>query len=188
MISETVSVTSSASQHQGVQRMQSGLSALRETLRSLTGSKSVAAAFLGAAVATLVVLADRMIDSWADEHLMAAWVLMWALVFFTVGLFSGAARVLAKRAVAVAGNWAATQAQARADERLWAYAKHDPRVMAELRIAQVRGRTDISDDERREAMQQIISNADSARGANVNDEIEAANRRRGFVVRAHMYL
>jgi HJR/Mrr/RecB family endonuclease len=43
-----------------------------------TSSKILANLLLAAGVASLVVAFDQMIDSWAESHLVAAWLALWA--------------------------------------------------------------------------------------------------------------
>lgn len=105
-------------------------------------TKGLSAMLLAAMVSALVVVADRLIDTWADGHLLAAWVALWAVGFAALAVFSGAARKLAVSAVVALDKWSQRVAQNRADERLWAIAQADPRVMADLQMAIARGRGD----------------------------------------------
>ena len=41
-------------------------------------AKGLSAMLLAAMVSALVVVADQLIDTWADGHLLAAWVALWA--------------------------------------------------------------------------------------------------------------
>ncbi len=91
-----------------------------------------------AMVSALVVVADQLIDTWADGHLLAAWVALWLIGFAALAYFSGAARKLVGAAINAGNAWSERIAKARADERLWAIAKADPRVMADLNAARSR--------------------------------------------------
>ncbi len=97
-------------------------------------AKGLSAMLLAAMVSALVVVADQLIDTWADGHLLAAWVALWAVGFGALAIFSGAARKLAIAAVDALDAWSRRVAQTRADERLWAIAQADPRVMADLQM------------------------------------------------------
>jgi len=99
-------------------------------------SRGLAGMLLAAAVAALVVVADQLVSIWADGHLFLAWVAMWAVVFASMALFSGAARRLSQRLVRALDSWARHQAEARAEERFMLLAQRDPRMMAEFRRAQ----------------------------------------------------
>ena len=61
------------------------------------GARRLSALLLAAVLATLVVIADQVIDTWADGHLMLAWVILWALVFAGLALFADGARRLARQ-------------------------------------------------------------------------------------------
>ena len=102
-------------------------------------AKGLSAMLLMAMVSALVVVADQLIDTWADGHLLAAWVALWAVGFAALAVFGGAARKVAATLIVALDGWSQRVAQARADERLWAIAQSDPRVMADLQMAIQRG-------------------------------------------------
>jgi hypothetical protein len=103
--------------------------------KNFDSTRGLAAMLLAAVVSALVVAADQMVDSWAEGHLLAAWVVVWAVGFAAMALFAGTARRLAVRVVASLDAWSVRQARARADQRLWATALSDPRIMADLQVA-----------------------------------------------------
>lgn len=105
-------------------------------------ARSLAVMLLAAVVAAMVVLADRLINTWADGHLFLAWVALWVVVFAGMALFAGTARSIAQRTVRSLDGWSETIAQARADARLWSIAQSDPRLMQELQQAVVRERAE----------------------------------------------
>jgi hypothetical protein len=111
--------------------------------REFDGARSLAALLLAAAVAALVVVADRLVSTWADGHLLAAWVFLWVVILAGLALFAGTARRLARRTMRALDGWAQSRAQSRADARLWDAARSDPRLMGELMQAQAR---DLDDD------------------------------------------
>ncbi|MEY5098955.1 MAG: hypothetical protein RJA36_1674 [Pseudomonadota bacterium] len=100
-------------------------------------TRGLAAMLLAAAVAALAVVADQLIDTWADNHLFLAWLLMWTVVFAGSLLLTGTARRLSLRAIVRLDHWARARAQARADARFLVFAQQDPRLMTELQAAQV---------------------------------------------------
>lgn len=108
------------------------------------GARRLSALLLAAVLATLVVIADQVIDTWADGHLMLAWVLLWALVFAGLALFADGARRLARRSMAALDDWSRSLAEARAEMRLWEMARQDPRLMSDLIAA--RSRAELDDD------------------------------------------
>lgn len=98
----------------------------------------LAALLLAAAVAALAVTVDQMIGNWGEDHLLAAWVAMWAVVFAGSLVLAGTARRTARRVMAHLNTWARRQAQARADARFLAMAQVDSRLAADLQAAKSR--------------------------------------------------
>jgi hypothetical protein len=121
--------------HPGVARAEQVVQNVRDIRDNFNGPRSLSTLLLAAVVAAMVVVADQLIDTWADGHLLAAWVALWAVGFVAVGLFAGATRDLAGRLMAGLDAWSARVAQRRADERLWAIAQTDARLMADLQGA-----------------------------------------------------
>ena len=102
------------------------------------GARGLSALLLAAAIATLIVVADQVIDAWADGHLMLAWVLLWAVVFAGLALFADSARRIARRGMVALDTWSRSLAEARAEMRLWEMARRDPRLMSDLMAARDR--------------------------------------------------
>lgn len=109
------------------------------------GARGLAAVLLAAAVAALVVVADRLISTWADGHLLLAWVFLWVVIFAGSVLLAGTARRLAQRAMRSLDGWSQKLAQSRAEARLWDLAQSDPRLMGELTQARQRALEDPRD-------------------------------------------
>lgn len=103
--------------------------------RRLGNRKGLAALLLAAAVAALLVTANQLVDTWSDNHLLAAWVVMWAIGFAALGLLAGTARKLAAGLAAGFNAWSHRVARAHADAHFMETARHDPRIMAELQAA-----------------------------------------------------
>jgi hypothetical protein len=132
--------------HPGVERLERAAQAASQWRESLSPTRGLAATLLAAMVATLILAVDRVMDTWADAHLLAAWVLMWVIGFAALALLAPTARALAARAMAVLDGWSRRTAYRRADERLWDLARRDPRVMADLRAAASRAEEQAADD------------------------------------------
>ena len=101
-------------------------------------SKTLAGVLLSAVLASLLVVADQVIENWADGHLLLGWVALWSLVFAGLAF---CARPLRRASMAMAQaveGWLLSARQAREEARLWECARLDPRVMDELRAAQAR--------------------------------------------------
>lgn len=125
-------------EHPGVARFESAVGAARQLRKGFDGSRGLAGLLLAAMVAAMVVVADQLVENWAEGHLLVAWVAMWAVAFSVIALFAGTARQLAARVLSALDAWSRAIAQARADVRLWEAAKADPRVMADLQVAMAR--------------------------------------------------
>jgi hypothetical protein len=98
---------------------------------------------LAAVVAAMVVVADRLISTWADGQLFLAWVFLWVVVFAGMALFADTARSLARRAVVPLDGWSKALAEARAETRLWEMARMDHRLMSELVAARNRAADEV---------------------------------------------
>lgn len=107
-------------------------------VRRFDGARGLAAMLLAAAVAALVVLADQLIDTWADGHLFLGWVALWVVIFAGSALLAGTARRMARSTLTALDSWSRSLAEARAEARLWELAKLDPRLKAELIQARAR--------------------------------------------------
>jgi hypothetical protein len=121
--------------HGGVERVERAVEAAGHLRKGWTLSRGIAGMLLAAVVSALLVVADQLMDTWADGHLLAAWVLLWVIGFAAVALLAPAARVAGRRAVAGLDRWSQNVARHRADERLWDLARRDPRVLADLQAA-----------------------------------------------------
>ncbi len=121
--------------HPGVARAEAVAGAVQGLYKNFDSSKGLSAVMLAAVVSALVVAADQLVDTWADGHLLAAWVAVWAVGFAAMVMLAGTVRRLALTTKAALDTWAANQARARADQRLWQTALSDPRIMADLQVA-----------------------------------------------------
>jgi hypothetical protein len=105
---------------------------------ALDGSRTLAGMLLAAVLAALLVVADQVIDTWSDGHLLAGWVALWTVAFAALAVL---APPLRQMAAYLAGgffrNIAAVRA-AQVEARMWEMASHDPRVMDEIRAAMAR--------------------------------------------------
>jgi hypothetical protein len=128
--------------HPGADRLERTVDAAGRVVtrvrKNLSASRGLSAVLLAAMAATLLVVTDQLVDIWADGHLLAAWMLTWAVVFSALALLAPAARSLADRAIQGLNSWSSNVARRHADERLLALARKDPRVMADIRAAVLR--------------------------------------------------
>jgi hypothetical protein len=100
-----------------------------------SSSKTLANLLLAAGVAAWVVGVDQMIDSWAESHVVAAWLALWAVAVLAIVVLRGLTRHLAQNLMTGLDAWSAHVARSRADERLWSMAQSDPRLMSDLQVA-----------------------------------------------------
>ena len=100
-----------------------------------TSSKTLANLLLAAGVAALVVGVDQLIDNWAESHVVAAWLALWAVAVLAIVALRGLTRHLAQNLMTGLDAWSAHVARSRADERLWSMAQSDPRLMSDLQVA-----------------------------------------------------
>lgn len=118
--------------HAGVERVQRGFGALMSLAAGFDGARGAATLLLAAIVSALLVVANQVVDSWTEGHLLAVWIAMWTVAFAGIALFAGPAR---RAVLAVhAGLKAAAAARRRAaeDRRFLEVARTDARVMADL--------------------------------------------------------
>lgn len=134
-------------------------------------ARPLATLLLAAFVAALAVVADRWVDSWSDDHLFAAWLLIWAVVFAATVLASGPTRRLAQVILMALSEWAGARQQARAEAMLRELLHDDERLMADISLA-----PDCA-DLRATAQAAPSYDADAARGANIDEEISASKLR-----------
>ena len=110
----------------------------RSKRRAFDSARGLSALLLGAMVSAMVVVADQLIETWADGHLLVAWVALWLVSFTALALFAGSAHKLSNSVADALDAMAKRRAGKRADEHLWAMAQADPRLMADLQGAMAR--------------------------------------------------
>ena len=125
-------------EHPGVVRIERAGQSIQNAARRFDPTRSGASLLLAAIVAALVVVANQVIDTWSEGHLLAAWIVMWTVAFAAMALLAAPAKiaVIAMRAGLV--RWNTARKQAEQDRELWALAQTDSRVMADLTCAMSR--------------------------------------------------
>lgn len=131
--------------HAGAERLTNGFDTLRRLAANLPGTKGLPGVLVVGGVSAAIVVADQIVSAWTDGHLLLGWVAMWVIVFALLAVFSDAIRAwpTALRRRLVASRRAA--AQRVEDERTWAVAQSDPRLMAELQCALTRAQQQAAD-------------------------------------------
>ena len=124
-----------STKHPGVARVESAVEAAQHLRQGFSGTRGLAKLLLSAIAAAVMVVAYQVMDTMAEGHLLVLWIGLWAVAFVTLAIFANTTRELAIRMKAGLDGWSRSVAAARADERLWAMAKVDSRVMADLQLA-----------------------------------------------------
>jgi len=97
--------------HPGVERVEGIVEKYQAYSRPFEGAKALAAVLLGALVSSLLVVANQVIDSWSDGHLMAAWIALWIVAFSSLALFDGPVRAIAQNLKRSVHQWLVSRAQ-----------------------------------------------------------------------------
>jgi hypothetical protein len=119
-------------QHPGVVRAERLAENVRNLASRFDGTRATATLLLAAIVAALLVVANQVVETWTEGHLLAAWIVMWTVVFAALGLFAAPARRAACALRQGLRNWAEARRQAAQDEQVWNAALLDARVMADI--------------------------------------------------------
>ena len=127
-----------SNQHSGVGRVESAIDAAKQLRQGFSGTRGLATLLLSAMAAAVMVVAYQVMDSVTEGHLLVMWIAIWAVAFAALALFAGTARRLATQLKTGLADWSQSLAQARADQRMWAAARNDARVMADLQAAMSR--------------------------------------------------
>ncbi len=111
---------------------------LPKTTNTEEKSRPLAGMLLAAGMAALLVTADQVIDSWTDGHMLAAWVALWTVTFAALAILATPLRKMSDTGAAWVSAYRKARAERRQDEKMWELARHDHRVMAEIRMASIR--------------------------------------------------
>ena len=121
--------------NQSAARMEMRLAAKAAMEPKAEGSKTLAGMLLAASLASLLVVADQVISTWSDGHLLAGWVALWTVAFGALAfLASPLRRVSTAASATLVSSWETFKARRR-EEKMWEFARHDQRLMAELQAA-----------------------------------------------------
>ena len=126
------------SQHPGVARAEQAVQTFRRLGTGFNGARGAATLLLSAVVAALLVVANQVVDTWTEGHLLMAWVLMWTIAFAALALLAAPARNAGSVLRTALGVWAERRRAAAEDDKLWELARTDARVMADISRAMSR--------------------------------------------------
>lgn len=102
------------------------------SLQARTSPRVLAALLLSAAVAAAMLVTEHWLETWASRHQLGAWLALWAVGVAALLALRGLTRRGAQAILQTLDDWSARAARRRADERLWALARQDARLMADL--------------------------------------------------------
>lgn len=104
----------------------------RRAIARVPESQALAGMLMAAVLAALLVVADHLIETWSDGHLLVSWVALWLVAFAAVaGLAQPLRELLGKVAAAFVRRMQEVKLR-RVEAQLWEYARHDQRIMADL--------------------------------------------------------
>lgn len=148
--------------HAGAERIESAVKAAGQIGKGFDATKSLSAMLLAAIVSALIVVADQLVDTWVDGHLLAAWVVLWLGVFAAIALLMPTARHMATTVMGGLDAWSRRVAREHADARLWTLAQKDPRVLADIQAAISRAESDavVSQSAHRVVQRQMAGRVD----------------------------
>ena len=136
-----------SNQHPGVTRVESAIESAREIKRTFSSTRSLATLLLSAIAAAVMVVADQVMNSMADGHLLVLWIGLWVVAFATLAACASTARHAVLKAKCGLDKWSRNNAARRADERLWSMAKTDARLMADLQAVMTRHVAGVAGDD-----------------------------------------
>lgn len=131
-----------STQHPGVARFESAFSAAQQLGRGFSTTRALSTLLLSAMAAAVMVVAYQVMDTVAEGHLMLVWMALWLTAFTVLAAFASSARTLACSITRGLDRWSRNVAETRADERLWAMARADARIMTDLQSAFARQGSD----------------------------------------------
>ncbi len=112
-----------------------GAANVAPTPTSAEPSRAMAGMLLAAVVAAVLVVADQLVDTWADGNLLLVWVALWSVAFAALALLARPIRLLARALKRAFAAWSEGRAQAHADAAMWRLAQQDARLMRDLQLA-----------------------------------------------------
>jgi hypothetical protein len=115
-------------EHGGVVRFERAAKTLSSATRRAGGAGFLTAAIVSA----LLVVANQVVDTWTEGHLLAAWIALWAIAFAVLALVAAPVHRAAVGLKAQFAAWRAARREAAEDRKLWALAQDDARIMADL--------------------------------------------------------
>lgn len=119
-------------EHPGVARAERSFSVFASIARRFDSARATSSLLLAAIVAALLVVANQVVDTWTEGHLLAAWIMLWVVAFASLALLAVPARAATTSLRSALKAWNARRVQAAQDEQYWQAALADARIMADI--------------------------------------------------------
>lgn len=120
------------SQHPGVVRAERVAKSIQHAVYNFDATRSGASMLLAAIVSAFLVVANQVVETWTEGHLLVAWIVLWLVAFAAMGLLARPARRAAAAMRIGLQRWSVARRQAAQDRELWNLALTDSRVMADI--------------------------------------------------------
>lgn len=124
--------------HHGADRIEALMNAARQAWRSVSGKRGVALLVGSAFAAAVVAVSYEIMDSPNESHLLVIWMTLWIALFAALAFFAGSLHAFTSGLRSCLDDWSRSLVDAHSDQRLWAIAQHDDRVMTDLQAAMSR--------------------------------------------------
>lgn len=118
--------------HRGVERMENGVAHARQIFAVMTPTRALGAAMLITGSAVSVAIADAVLGTWGDEHLMLALVILSTVAIAAFILLFPMTIALAKTVRMAAHRLHNAYLTSRSETLFWNAANADPRMMREV--------------------------------------------------------
>jgi hypothetical protein len=126
-------------EHPGVARAARAAGSIRRVASDTLSARGAASLMLAAIVSALLVVANQVVETWSEGHLLLAWIVLWTIAFAALALVAGPVR-RAVRAIRGQFRRAMTARHAAAqDDIMWRLAMTDARMLADISRAMSAG-------------------------------------------------
>ena len=119
-------------EHPAIARAERAAESIKHATHSVLSPRGAASMLLAALVSALLVVANQVIDTWSEGHLLLGWIALWTVGFAALALAAGPVRSAVLRVRHALRGWGAARRATANDEALWQVALTDARVMADI--------------------------------------------------------
>ena len=119
-------------EHPGVIRAGRAADSIQRAAGDVFSPRGAASLLLAAIVSALLVVANQVVDTWTEGHLLLAWIVMWTIAFAALALAARPARSAARVLRIRLRQWAAARRAAAQDDIMWEMAMTDARMLADI--------------------------------------------------------